>query len=100
MNASQNDIDAIILVIASNREVSPMPNLIVRNIDERIVKALKARAGKHGHSAEAEHRQILATALLKHRKKSFAEVLSSIPEVGVDADFARQQTEAANDVFN
>ena len=32
-----------------------MANLIVRNIDEKIVDALKARAGKYGRSAEAEH---------------------------------------------
>lgn len=31
-----------------------MANLIVRNIDDEIVKALKARAGEHGVSAETE----------------------------------------------
>lgn len=66
-----------------------MANLIVRNIDERVVLALKARAGKNGRSAEAEHREILAAALLKAKKKSFAEVLASMPDVGTDADFAR-----------
>lgn len=66
-----------------------MADLIVRNIDERVVLALKARAGKNGRSAEAEHREILAAALLKAKKKSFAEVLASMPDVGTDADFAR-----------
>ena len=68
-----------------------MADLIVRNVDERIVKALKARAGKRGHSAEAEHREILAVVLLKHRQKSFAEVLADMPDVGMDEDFARNQ---------
>jgi antitoxin FitA len=77
-----------------------MANLIVRNVDERIVKALKVRAGKRGHSAEAEHREILAATLLKRRKKSFAEVLAAMPEGGEDADFARQQAEISRDVFS
>ncbi len=66
-----------------------MADLLVRGVDDELVRALKARAGAHGRSAEAEHRQILAAALLRPRKRSFAEVLASIPEVGVDADFER-----------
>lgn len=41
-----------------------MPQLIVRNLDRRIVSALKARAASRGRSAEAEHREILERALL------------------------------------
>lgn len=37
-----------------------MATLIVRNVDEAIVKALKQRASRHGVSAEAEHRKITA----------------------------------------
>ncbi len=66
-----------------------MANLIVRNIDEAIIKALKLRASQHGVSAEAEHRKILEQVLLKPQRKSFAEVLSQIPNVGNDADFER-----------
>ena len=76
-----------------------MANLIVRNVDERIVRALKSRAGKHGRSAEAEHRELLAAALLKSRKKSFAEVLATMPNVGEDADFARLDDGASPDVL-
>jgi plasmid stability protein len=76
-----------------------MANLIVRNVDERIVRALKSRAGKHGRSAEAEHRELLATVLLKSRKKSFAEVLTSIPNVGKDADFARTDDDVSPNVL-
>jgi antitoxin FitA len=68
-----------------------MANLIVRNIDETIVKALKKRAGQHGVSAEAEHRRILEQTLLQPQRKSFADVLSQIPNVGNDSDFERVQ---------
>ena len=68
-----------------------MANLIVRNVNEAVVNALKARAGKRGTSAEAEHRRILSQALRKPKKKSFAQVLSSIPRVGKDSDFKRME---------
>lgn len=77
-----------------------MANLIVRNVDDAIVMALKARAGLEGISAEAEHRKILAMALLKPVKKSFAEVLCSIPNAGADSDFDRFQDDDVNNVFN
>lgn len=69
-----------------------MADLLVRGVDETVVKALKERAGAHGRSAEAEHRAILAAALARPRRRSFAEVLASIPAVGTDADFERQNS--------
>lgn len=77
-----------------------MANLIVRDVDEAIVRALKARAGAEGISAEAEHRKILAAALLKPVKKSFAEALRFMPNVGTDDDFKRTQDGGAPNVFN
>ena len=77
-----------------------MANLLVRNIDDEVVEALKARSGRHGLSAEEEHRRILRAALLGPRRKSFAEVLLSIPSVGEDADFERLQDDVATDVFD
>ncbi|NET38306.1 MAG: DNA-binding protein [Cyanothece sp. SIO1E1] len=77
-----------------------MANLIVRNIDDAIVKALKQRASRHGVSAEAEHRKILEQVLLQPPKKSFAEVLSLIPNVGSDADFERIQDDTDHNVFD
>lgn len=77
-----------------------MANLIVRNVDDAIVQALKARAGLEGISAEAEHRKILERALLRPAKKSFSEVLISIPCVGKDSDFERVQDKDVRDVFN
>ncbi len=76
-----------------------MANLIVRNIDEDIVKALKERAGSSGKSAEAEHRLILATALLKPKKKTFLQVLTEMPNVGDDSDFERLQDSDDINVF-
>ncbi|HEY1329553.1 MAG TPA: DNA-binding protein [Casimicrobiaceae bacterium] len=66
-----------------------MANLIVRDIDESLVRALKRRAARHGRSAEAEHRDILATVLQHPRKRQLAEILAAIPKVGRDEDFAR-----------
>jgi len=63
-------------------------NLIVRNVDPAIVKSLKEQAARNGRSAEAEHRAILAAALKRPRKRSFYEVLASMPNVGDDSDFA------------
>lgn len=77
-----------------------MANLVVRNINDNVVKALKARAGIHGISAEAEHRKILESALMRPKKKSFAEVLLSIPNAGNDLDFKREQESSANNVFD
>jgi antitoxin FitA len=62
-------------------------NLIVRNVDAEIVKSLKEKAAKNGRSAEAEHRAILEVALRRPRKRSFYEVLASMPNVGEDSDF-------------
>ncbi len=76
-----------------------MANLVVRNIDDDIVKALKAQAGLHGVSAEAEHREILKSALMKPAKKSVYDVLKSIPSVGKDSDFERKQNDEGSDVF-
>jgi len=66
-------------------------NLVVRNIDEDVALALKQVAASHGRSAEAEHREILKSALMRPKRRSVADVLSSMPNVGEDADFARRK---------
>ena len=40
-----------------------MPQLLVRDVPQDVVEALKRRAAEHGRSAEAEHRIILQEAL-------------------------------------
>lgn len=72
-------------------------NLVVRNLDPSIVRALKQRAVQHGRSAEAEHRAILEEVLLHPAKKSFAEVLAAMPNVGRDEDFERMEDMSVQD---
>lgn len=62
-------------------------NLIVRNVEDDLAAALKQVAAAHGRSAEAEHREILRNALQRPKRRSFAEVLAAMPDVGEDADF-------------
>ncbi|RKP46084.1 FitA-like ribbon-helix-helix domain-containing protein [Trinickia fusca] len=76
-----------------------MANLLVRNVDESLVQNLREQAASHGRSAEAEHREILAKALRRPKRMSFAEVLMSMPDVGEDADFGRQDDGEAPNVF-
>lgn len=67
-----------------------MPQLIVRNLDAVVVKALRERAASKGRSTEAEHREILREVLVAHpRRTSMKAALQAMPDVGADADFAR-----------
>lgn len=68
-----------------------MTSLLVRGLDESLVHALKQRAAANGRSAEAEHRAILLESLQQPPRKSLAEILASMPDVGLDSDFERQQ---------
>jgi len=77
-----------------------MANLLVRNVDESLVQSLREQAAAHGRSAEAEHREILAQALRKPKRKSFAEVLMEMPDVGEDSDFERIDDGGAPRVFD
>jgi len=62
-------------------------NLVVRNVDEDVALALKQLAASHGRSAEAEHRETPRSVPPRPKRRSVAEVLSSMPSVGEDADF-------------
>jgi plasmid stability protein len=66
-----------------------MPQLLVRQIEERLVRKLKERAGRNGVSMEEEHRRILREALLgpSRKRPSFKEYLLAMPDVGHDEDF-------------
>jgi len=64
--------------------------LIVRNVDDELIHALKMRAAQKRRSAEAEHREILREALASRRKrKTLKDALLDMPSVGDDADFER-----------
>ncbi len=72
-----------------------MAQLLVRNLDEELVRHLKKRAGEHGVSVEEEHRRILREALLaadEEKRKSFWQVLSEMPDVGDDSLFERERS--------
>jgi plasmid stability protein len=53
-------------------------NLHVRNLDDNLITKLKARAARHGRSAEAEHREILRQALETETEPSFDELAAEL----------------------
>ncbi|MFN3200456.1 MAG: FitA-like ribbon-helix-helix domain-containing protein [Bradymonadia bacterium] len=67
-----------------------MAQLIVRNLEDTLVRELKMRAAANGRSAEEEHREILRMVLAPKPALSFKEALLLMPDVGEDADFERQ----------
>jgi plasmid stability protein len=73
--------------------------LIVRNLSDELVLALKRRAAKSNRSAEEEHREILRGALSPTRRRSFASLLVDMPNVGKDVDFARSQIDGRDPDF-
>ena len=67
-----------------------MAQLIVRDLDDELVRRLRQRAAMHGRSTEAEHREILREVLTPARRRSsFKEHLRAMPDAGTDTDFAR-----------
>jgi plasmid stability protein len=71
-------------------------NLIVRDVDASLVLTLKQRAAKHGRSAEAEHREILASALRRPHKRHLADVLAAIPNV---CEFSRNTDQVSGSLI-
>ena|SRR5258705_295568 len=78
--------------IVDSTKACYMPQLIVRDIEVKVVRKLKEQAGRHGISMEEEHRRILRQALTGKSKKwsSFKEALLAMPNVGNDSDFERR----------
>jgi plasmid stability protein len=67
-----------------------MGQLIVRNIDDELIRALRVRAARNCRSAEAEHREILREVLAPQRHgKTLKDLLLDMPSVGENADFER-----------
>jgi plasmid stability protein len=46
-----------------------MPTLTIRNVDAVVKEQLRVRAARHGHSMEAELRQILKDALAGEQRR-------------------------------
>jgi plasmid stability protein len=63
-----------------------MAQLIVRKLEDKVVRKLKERAAEYGVSMEEAHRRILRDTLLKKQKPkmSFKEFLVAPPYVDVD----------------
>lgn len=72
--------------------IDSMAQLIVRNLDEEIVKRLRLRAAQSGRSVEAEHREILRKALMGvEEQRSIKQHLLSMPDVGREEDFVGER---------
>ena len=72
-----------IAIIPRTDKGRPMANLVVRNLEPRLVDALKQRAVRHGRSAEAEYRGVRAflRRVIKERMPVFI--------LGIDRDIAQ-----------
>ena len=92
INASIRTVKAVRLPNLTREEVS-VAQLIVRDLSEDLVKALKQRAAKRNRSTEQEHREILQSVLRGPKRRHLADVLAAIPNVGEDSDFGREQTD-------
>jgi plasmid stability protein len=55
-----------------------MPSVTVRNVPDAVHRALRVRAAKHGRSAEAEIREILANAVQPEGRVKLGSLLASI----------------------
>lgn len=51
-----------------------MVQVIINNLDDSVIAALKARAAKHGKSLDEELREILAAAAKSSRQELLAEL--------------------------
>ncbi len=67
-----------------------MAILTVRNVPDEVHRALRLRASEHGHSTEAEVREILALAVKPVQRMRMGEAMAAVArEAGVtDADVA------------
>jgi plasmid stability protein len=68
-----------------------MADPLTRGLDKEVAWTLGTRVPAQGSSVDAEHHTILQEAVTTPRRRSLAEVLASMPDVGNDADFARVQ---------
>ncbi|MCP5142147.1 MAG: Arc family DNA-binding protein [Gammaproteobacteria bacterium] len=55
-----------------------MPSITVRNVPDEVHRALRIRAAQHGHSAEAEIREILANAVKPEGRVALGTLLANI----------------------
>ena len=64
-----------------------MAQLVVRNLDDDVKERLQQRAKQHGHSMEAEVREILRSAVMEIAEPSEplgTRIASRFKEIGLD----------------
>jgi plasmid stability protein len=67
-----------------------MPQILIRRLDQHIVRKLRAKAASDGISAEEEARRILRRSLLGELPDMpLIDFLRTMPEVGDDRIFRR-----------
>ena len=74
-----------------------MTDILIRNVDEALDRALKLRAIENGRTREAEVKAILKAAITQApQKRPLTEALMDIPKLDVDVDdlFGRSQSQA------
>ena len=74
-------------------------DILIRDIDNKLDKALKIRAIQHGRTREAEIKSILKSVVSRRpEKRSLAEVLMDIPKLDINTDdlFERPASSARN----
>lgn len=66
-----------------------MAVLTVRNVPDEVHRALRLRAAQHGHSTEAEIREILASVVKPEKRLRLGDALAALGrEIGLtNADF-------------
>ena len=64
-----------------------MTDILIRDIDNELDKALKIMAIEHGRTREAEIKSILKSAISTlPERRSLADVLMEIPRLNTDSD--------------
>lgn len=77
-----------------------MTDILIRDIDDALDRALRVNAARHGRTREAEIKAILQAAIDgAPAKRPLAEALMEIPKLDADVDelFARSQSPARPD---
>lgn len=80
-----------------------MASITIRNLDPAVKERLRVRAAGHGHSMEAEAREILQSALDRPRRQG---TLTSImrelfgPENGVELELPPRESGRAPPAFD
>jgi plasmid stability protein len=74
-----------------------MAVLTVRNVPDEVHRALRLRAAQHGHSTEAEIREILASAVKPEKRVRVGDALAALGrEIGLTNDDFAVFDEARN----